>query len=117
MANYAEFLIAMNVVFCASVIVLGYLQKRYMDAFSVLTGIILCADGLCAVCVYGRTELFPAAAAGVGILLLVHNAMVHFPMECAGRMTCPAFRPRHVCNHETWVLVATTAGLVSALRM
>ncbi len=123
MAVLAEFLIAINVVICVLVILLGYLQKRYLDVFSVLACILMCGNGVLAVLVYGGTELFPASAAGVTSILLIHGAMVHFPLasECTDRMMgmqrCPAFRIRYVCNHETWVLVAATAGLVSAFRM
>ena len=109
-------LIAMNVFICVSVILLGYMQKRHWDAFSIAACVLVCLDGACAVLVYGRTELFPASAAGVTAILLIHGAMVHFPCECSVMPhSCPAFRVRCVCNHETWVLVAATAGLVSAL--
>ena len=122
MAMLAVWLIAMNVFICVLAILLGYMQKRHLDAFSITACILMCGNGLCAVLVYGRTELFPASAAGVTAILLIHGAMVHFPCyyyccECSVVMphSCPAFRVRCVCNHETWVLVAATAGLVSAL--
>ncbi len=123
MAVLAEILIAINVVICVLVILLGYLQKRYLDVFSVLACILMGGDAVLAVLVYGGTELFPASAAGVTAILLIHGAMVHFPLasictdQMMGMQRCPAFRIRYVCNHETWVLVAATAGLVSAFRM
>ena len=116
MAMLAVWLIAMNVFICVLAILLGYMQKRHLDAFSITACILMCGNGLCAVLVYGRTELFPGSAAGATAILLIHGAMVHFPCECSVMPnSCPAFRVRCVCNHETWVLVAATAGLVSAL--
>lgn len=116
---FPEFLIACNVALCAVLILLGFYQTRYVDGFSITSAVLMCANGACAVLLYGRTDLFPAAAFGCAFLLLIHGGVVHFPLtECSEHVrSCPMFRFRCVCNHETWVLVAATAGLVSAFRV
>ena len=115
-----EFLIAYNVSTCVIMIVLGFFQKRHLDRFSKSATALACANGACAALLYSRTEFFSTAVAGLAINLLIHGAMIHFPLnECQGSFfsSCPAFRCRCVCNHETWILVAVTAGVVSALGM
>ncbi len=114
-----EFLIACNVFLCVMLILLGFFQKRHHDRFSAAATLLMCASGACAVLLYRGTDFFPAATFGCAALVLIHGTMVHFPLtECTDQIySCPAFRFRCVCNHETWVLVAITAGLVSAFRM
>ncbi len=116
-----EMLIACNVFVCVLVIVLGSFQRRYLDRFSIVATALMCMNGVGAVVLYSGTDLFPAATFGTAILLLIHGAVVHFPLTeyTSDQMlhSCPAFRCRCVCNHETWVLVAATAGLVSVCRM
>jgi hypothetical protein len=116
---YPEILIAFNVCACAVMILLGFLQRRHLDRYSVAAVCIACADAIGSVLLYGRTEFFFAAAFGLAAILLIHGAVVHFPLyESADPLrSCPAFRGRFVCNHETWVLVALAAGVVSALRV
>jgi hypothetical protein len=110
-----EFLIMCNIALCVCVILLGSYQRRHFDRFSVAAIVLMCFNGMGAVLLYSKTEFFPAAAFGVAIILLVHGAMIHTPPALEfPEYECPAFRVRSVCNHETWVLVAATAGLVSA---
>ena len=124
----AVLLIVYNVITCVIMILLGFLQKRHLDRFSKSAIAVACLNGLCAVLLYSKTDFFPSAAAGLVANLLIHGAMIHFPLnECHLAVavvessymfsTCPAFRCRCVCNHETWILVAVTAGVVSALGM
>jgi hypothetical protein len=100
-------------------ILLGAFQRRTMDRYSVASVLLACWSGLGSVAFYGRTEFFPAAALGLAAILLVHGAVVHFPLyESSDPLrSCPAFRCRFVCNHETWVLVAIASGIVSAFRV
>jgi hypothetical protein len=116
-----EFLVVYNVFTCVVVIFLGFFQKRHLDSFSKWAIVFAILNAMCAVLLYSGTEFFPAAVSGVAANLLIHSAMIHFPLmgECQESFvsSCPAFRCRCVCNHETWVLVAVTAGLVSALEM
>jgi hypothetical protein len=88
-----------------------------MDRFSKAAILFMYLNAFGAVVFFSKTEFFPVAAFGVAINLLIHGVIVHFPLsEFQDSMhSYPAFRVRYVCNHETWVLVATTAGLVSAL--
>lgn len=129
-SNTAVLLIVYNVITCVIMILLGFLQKRHLDRFSKSAIAVACLNGLCAVLLYSKTDFFPSAAAGLVANLLIHGAMIHFPLnECHSAVavvvesssymfsTCPAFRCRCVCNHETWILVAVTAGVVSALGM
>jgi hypothetical protein len=118
MITSPEYLVISNVVVCVLLIFLASLQRRYLDKFSVASIVLVCFDGICAVYLYGGTVYFPAASFGLSAILLIHGAMIHFPLECVGPpLSCPAFRIRCVCNHETWVLVGITAGLVSAFSL
>ena len=116
-----EFLVVYNVITCVVVIFLGFLQKRHLDPFSKSAIVVMCLNALCAVLLYSRTEFFPAAVSGMAANLLIHSAMIHFPFlgeyQESFVLSCPAFRCRCVCNHETWVLVAVTAAVVSALEL
>jgi hypothetical protein len=114
-----ELLIAFNVCVCVLMILLGFLQKRHLDRYSIAAILLACVDAAGSVLLYGRTEFFPAAAFGLASILFIHGAVVHFPLyECADPLrSCPAFRCRFVCNHETWILVALAVGLVSAFRV
>ena len=113
-----EFLITFNVAVCACVIFLATHQRRHLDRCSIAAIALMCLNGAGAVLLYGRTEFFPAAAMGLAVILLVHAAVLHFPIALVEEpQQCPAFRVRCVCNHETWVLVAAAAGLVSAFKV
>ena len=113
-----EFLIAFNVAVCVCVILLGSYQRRHLDRCSVAAVALMCLDAVGAVMLYGGTAFFPAAALGLAVILLVHGAVIHFPVGLEYQEhQCPAFRVGSVCNHETWVLVAAAAGLVSAFRV
>jgi hypothetical protein len=116
---YPELLIAINVCVCVLMIFLGAFQRRHLDRYSIMAIWLACMDGVGSVLIYGRTEFFPAAAFGWASILLIHGAVVHFPVyECADPLrSCPAFRCRFVCNHETWICMAIVAGLVSAFRV
>lgn len=116
---FPEILIAFNVGMCVLMIILGAFQKRHLDRYSVAAIWLSCLSAVGSVLLYGRTEFFPAAAFGLAAILLIHGAVVHFPLyECSDPIrSCPAFRSRFVCNHETWVLVAVAAGLVSTFRV
>ena len=119
MLSIGFMLVSGNVCVCVLMILLGFLQKKHMDLYSLTAACLACVHAVGSVLLCGRTELFPAAAFGFAAILLIHSAMVHFPLyECADPLrSCPAFRCRFVCNHETWVLVALTAAVVSALRV
>ena len=112
-----EFLIIFNVSMCVCVIFLAANQRRHLDRCSIAAITLMCLNGVGAVLLYGRTEFFPAAASGLAVILLVHAAILHFPVALEEPQQCPAFRVRCVCNHETWVLVAAAAGLVSVFRV
>jgi hypothetical protein len=113
-------LIGFNVCVCTLMILLGFLQqRRCADRYSVAAACLMCADALASILLYAWTDFFPAAAFGLAAILFIHGAVVHFPLyESADPLrSCPAFRTRCVCNHETWVLVALAAGAVSAFRI
>jgi hypothetical protein len=114
-----EFLIAYNVVMCVLMIFLGAFQRRQMDRFYLAAIALAVLNGLGGIAFYRGTEFFPAAAFGLAFVLLIHATVVHFPLvECVEPLhACPAFRCRFVCNHETWVLVAISMGVVSLLQM
>ncbi len=61
---------------------------------------------------------FPVGAFWLAFCILCHHAVIHrnsrFDEEAC---SCSWFQCSDVRNHETWIVAAITAGMVSALRV
>lgn len=105
---------------CTSIVVLflGYVQAREFDRYSIAAISIIILMAILSVVVLGGTQYFALAALYIALVLLLHHTVIHrtsdFTEEKCG---CAVFQCKDVKNHETWVVAATTAGLVSLFHI
>jgi hypothetical protein len=101
---------------CISILILflGYKQNKFLDAYCISAVVLIILLAAVFVFFVGRTDMFPLAALYIAFLLLMHHGVVHrvddFSEEKCG---CALFQCKDVSNHETWVVAAATAGVVS----
>jgi hypothetical protein len=66
----------------------------------------------------GGTPWFPLGALFVGFTLLCHHMLIHWNSRFEGETcSCAPFQCKDVENHETWVVAAITAAVVSWLQV
>lgn len=64
------------------------------------------------------TGLFVLGAAWLALCLLCHHAVIHRNSRFDGQTcACSCFQLKDIMNHETWIVAALTAGLISVLRV
>ncbi len=62
------------------------------------------------------TASFPPAAVFVALTLLCHHSVIHRRSRFEGEQcSCAPFQCKDVSNHETWVVAALVAAVVSGL--
>lgn len=101
---------------CISILVifLGCKQDKFLDAYCVSAVALIILLAAVFVFFVGRTDLFPLAALYIALLLLVHHGVVHQADDFSDETcSCAIFQCKDVRNHETWVVAAATAGVVS----
>jgi hypothetical protein len=102
------------------VMFLGSKQQRSLDRYSLASALLLSSLALSSAFLLKGTIFFPASALAFALLLLVHRSIVSFAQHVElpqSAPECSPFRPRDACTHETWIVAAVTAGLVSLLRL
>jgi hypothetical protein len=119
--NLAILLVYFALTFVATVW-LGYLQTPTGEAeqggYAIAAIIALCVQALVSVLFLGWTGWFPAAAVWLAFTLLCHHAMIHRNSRFEGEQcSCAPFQFKDIGNHETWVVAALVAGLISLLRV
>ena len=66
----------------------------------------------------GGTSVFPLGALLVAVTLLSHHTIIHRYSRFEGEnCSCAPFQCKDVSNHETWIVAAIVAGLVSLLGL
>jgi len=119
MMHYVAFFITTAVL----VMFLGSKQRRMYDRYAITTYVLIIALACTSVVLLHGTSLFPAAALALALLLLVHRSITQFAADATPLLLhsddsqCALFHPRDACTHETWVIAALTAAIVSALRL
>lgn len=101
---------------CVSIVVLflGCKQEQPHDAYSVAAVTLITLLAAVFVCFLGTTDVFPLASFYVAILLVIHHAVIHRSTDFADERCASAlFQCKDVGNHETWVVAAVTATVVS----
>ena len=69
------------------------------------------------ICLWG-SGWFPLGALFVAFTLLCHHAIIHRHSRFEGETcSCAPFQCKDVSNHETWVVAALVAALVSQLGL
>lgn len=119
--NLAILLVYFALTFVATVW-LGYLQTPVGEAdrgeYAIAAITALCVQALVSVFSLAWTGWFPAAAVWLAFTLLCHHAMIHRNSHFEGEQcSCAPFQCKDIGNHETWVVAALVAGLISLLRV
>ena len=119
--NLTILLVYFSITFVAT-IWLGYLQTpagvAERSGYGIAAIIFLCVQAMVSLFALAGTGWFPAAAVWLAFTLLCHHAMIHRNSRFEGEQcSCAPFQCKDVCNHETWVVVAFVAGLISLLRV
>ena len=108
---------------------LGYLQTpaglpstqaetTNSEVYSILAVAAVCVQAFVSVVSLGGTAFFPAAALFVAFTLLCHHAIIHRRSRFEGEhCSCAPFQCKDICNHETWVVAASTSAIVSLLHL
>ena len=117
MTHFIAFFITISVL----VMFLGSKQKTPFDRYALSTSLLFSSLTVASAALLQGTLFFPGAALALALLLVVHRAIVHIadinPDLPAEPSWSVLFRCRDACHHETWVIAALTAAVVSVLRL
>jgi hypothetical protein len=110
-------------------LLLGYLQTPVgipstqnettnSEVYSTLAVAAICVQAFVSMATLGGTDVFPLAAVFVAFTLLCHHTIIHRRSRFEGEVcSCAPFQGKDVCNHETWVVAAFVAAIVSTLNL
>ena len=111
-------LIALYVAISILVLFLGTKQEKNLDKPCIAAMVLVAIFAIVAVIMLHGTSYFPLAAFGTALLLLFHHTIVHYNTDFTEeRCSCAPFQCKDASNHETWVVAAITAGLVSLFQV
>lgn len=106
---------------------LGYLQTPYClpggiqhsgSTESLLAVLIVCVQALVSIILLNGTVWFPVAAVFLAFTLICHHTIIHRNSSFEGETcSCAPFQCKDVSNHETWVVAALVASLISLLHI
>ncbi len=115
MMHFVAFFITIAVL----VMFLGSRQRADRDRYGIASTVLLVGlAGISALLTRGSL-FFPAAALSLAILILGHRLMVNrfIATEEPQEAPAPVVRQENLRAHETWIVAALTAALVSGLRL
>ena len=110
-------------------LLLGYLQtpvglpstqseNTNSEVYSILAVAAVCVQAFVSMAVFSGTDVFPLAALFVAFNLLCHHTIIHRRSRFEGEVcSCAPFQGKDVCNHETWVVAALVASIISLLHL
>jgi hypothetical protein len=88
------------------------------EIYSILAVAAVCVQAFISVAIFGGTTVFPLAAVFLAFTLLCHHAIIHRSSRFEGEhCSCAPFQLKDICNHETWVVAALVAAVVSSLHI
>ncbi len=105
------------------IIGLGYLQSAQHEThisgvYSIMAIITICVQASVSIILLRGTELFPVASLFLAFTLLCHHAVIHRDSHFEGETcSCAPFQCKDVSNHETWVVAAIVAGIISFMNI
>ena len=125
-----ELLTAYLALTCWITIILGFLQapsipttdtqvpSRDPAMYGIIAVFLIGVQASVTVITLGGTSVFPLGALLVAVTLLSHHTIIHRYSRFEGEnCSCAPFQCKDVSNHETWIVAAIVAGLVSLLGL
>lgn len=123
-----EVLVAYFVLTYLTTLLLGYLQtpstlptgqtNARAEVYSTLAVTAVSVQAFVSIMFLRATAWFPAAAILLAFTLLCHHAIIHRNSRFEGETcSCAPFQCKDISNHETWVVAALVAGIVSLLHL
>jgi hypothetical protein len=110
--------IALFITVSVLVMFLGSRQQKNNDKYSIAAVVLMLILAVLSTILLHGTIFFPASAFALAILLLIHHTIIHIDSDFSDEQcSCAPFQCKDASNHETWVVAALTAGLVSVFRL
>jgi len=109
-------LVALFTTFSILIMFLACKQQKPRDKYGIACGILFATLAITSTAQLQGTLFFPAAAFALALLLGVHHIITNLNGP-EGTPTLNLFRQEGCEYHETWIVAAITAGLVSMFRL
>jgi hypothetical protein len=109
--------VALFITVSVLVMFLGSKQQKRFDRYCIVSTALLGLLALAAVVYLHGTIFFSASALALALLLLVHRAIIGFAKQADVLSASECMPFRDAFTHETWIVAAVTAGMVSLLRL
>ena len=108
--------VALFITVSVLVMFLGSKQQKSFDRYCIASTPLLTLLAASAVVYLHGTIFFSASALALALLLLVHRTILGFAKQ-ADILSVSECLPFRTLTHETWIVAAVTAGMVSLLRL
>ncbi len=93
-------------------------QSGSSEIYSILAVAAVCIQAFASITLFAGTTVFPWAALFVAFTLLCHHTIIHRRSRFEGEhCSCAPFQAKDVCNHETWIVAAIVAAVISSLHI
>jgi ABC-type branched-subunit amino acid transport system permease subunit len=112
MMHFVAFFITIAIL----VMFLGSKQQRGYDRYGLAAMALFALLALTGTLLLHGTIFFSAAAFATALLLCVHHIISHFNTNNAESERCTLFS-KEPSWHETWIVAAIVAGVVSVLKL
>ena len=109
--------VALFITVAVLVMFLGSKQQKSLDRYCIASTTLLVSLALTSVVYLHGTIFFSASALALALLLLIHRSIIGFAKQgdMLSASECMPFKDTF--THETWIIAAVTAGMVSLMRL